>query len=54
MTYIDELTRMIDDLRRQRDACEPKANTNPRYLKYSNAISSLKWIVDDLKPEHSA
>lgn len=45
---------MIDDLRRQRDACDPKANSNPRYLKYSNAISALKWIIEDLKPELSA
>lgn len=53
MSDIEELGRMIDDLRRQREACEPKSNTNPRYLRYSNAISALKWIIEDLHTERS-
>ena len=44
---------MITALRRQREACEPKANSNPRYLRYSNAISALKWLIDDLHAEES-
>jgi hypothetical protein len=39
---------MIDDLRRMREHCEPKSNQNPRYLRFSNAISALRWIIDDL------
>lgn len=48
MDKIQELERMIDALRRQREHCEPKSNTNPRYLRYSNAVSALKWIIEDL------
>lgn len=51
MTKSEELQRMIDVLRRQREDCEPKSNANPRYLRYSNAVSSLKWIIDDLRSE---
>ena len=39
---------MIDDLRRMREHCEPKSNQNPLYLRYSNAVSVLKWIIEDL------
>lgn len=39
------LTMMIDELRQMRDHCEPKSNSNPTYLRYSNAISALKWLV---------
>lgn len=35
---------MIDELREMRDQCEPKNNSNPTYLRYSNAISALKWL----------
>jgi hypothetical protein len=51
MTDIERLQRMIDDLRRLRNSCEPKSNQNPRYLRYSNAISSLLWIISDLQAE---
>lgn len=51
MDRITELERMIDALRRQREQCEPKSNQNPRYLRYSNAVSSLKWIIEDLRAE---
>nr|NLI50488.1 hypothetical protein [Propionibacterium sp.] len=54
MTKIQELERVIETLRRQREDCEPKANTNPRYLRYSNAVSALKWILDDLRAEERA
>lgn len=42
---------MVDALRRQRNDCEPKSNQNPRYLRYSNAVSALLWLIDDLRPE---
>ena len=28
--------------------CEPKANTNPRYLALSNVVSSLGKAIDDM------
>jgi hypothetical protein len=34
MDKVRELERMIEDLRRQRENCEPKSNQNPRYLRY--------------------
>jgi len=43
---------MIDDLRRLRNECEPKSNQNPRYLRYSNAVSSL-LIISDLQAEEA-
>ena len=46
MSHTEALSRMIDDLPRMRDKCEPKSNTNPTYLHYSNAISNLKWLVE--------
>lgn len=51
MDKFRELERMIDALRRQREHCEPKSNTNPRYLRYSNAVSALKWLIEDLRAE---
>ena len=42
---------MVDALRRQRNDCEPKSNQNPRYLRYSNAVSALLWLIDDLRTE---
>lgn len=45
------LQQMIDELRRMRDRCEPKSNQNLRYLRYSNAVSALRWIIDDLAAE---
>ncbi|GEA81350.1 hypothetical protein CUD01_17940 [Cellulomonas uda] len=44
---------MIDALRRQRNDCVPKSNQNPRYLRYSNAVSALLWLIDDLRAEES-
>lgn len=54
VTNIEELQRMIDALRRRREGCEPKSNTNPRYLHYSNAVSNLLWLIDDLASEEQA
>ncbi len=53
MTHIDRLQRMIEDLRRLRNECEPKSNQNPRYLRYSNAVSGLLWIISDLQAEEA-
>jgi hypothetical protein len=51
MTDVDRLQAMIDELRRLRNKCELKSNQNPRYLRYSNAVSALLWIIDDLQAE---
>jgi hypothetical protein len=51
MTDAERLDKMIDELRRMRERCEPKSNQNPRYLRYSNAVSALRWIIDDLDKE---
>ena len=51
MDKVRQLEQMIDDLRRQREGCEPKSNQNPRYLRYSNAVSALRWIIDDIRRE---
>ncbi len=53
MTDTDRLHGMIDELRRLRSRCEPKSNQNPRYLRYSNAVSALLWIIDDLQAEET-
>ena len=53
MDKLRELERIIDDLRRQRESCEPKSNQNPRYLRYCNAVSALRWIIDDIRREDS-
>lgn len=47
------LQEMIEELRRMRDRCEPKSNQNPRYLRYSNAVSALLWIISDLDKEQA-
>ena len=48
-----ELEQIIEALRRQREDCEPKSNQNPRYLRYSNAVSALRWIIDDIRGDDS-
>lgn len=53
MDKVRELEQMIEALRRQREGCQPKSNQNPRYLRYSNAVSALRWIIDDLRQEDS-
>jgi hypothetical protein len=51
MSDIERLRRMIEDIRSLRDKCEPKNNQNPRYHRYSLAVSSLLWVVSDLQAE---
>jgi hypothetical protein len=51
VTERQRLQQMIDDLRRMRERCEPKSNRNARYLRYSNAVSALLWIISDLEEE---
>jgi hypothetical protein len=46
MTDTERLQGMIDELRRLR-------NKNPRYLRYSNAVSALLWIIDDFHAEEA-
>jgi hypothetical protein len=53
MSETAELQRIIDGLRRMRNRCEPKSNENPRYLRYSNAVSALLWIIGDLQAEEN-
>jgi hypothetical protein len=53
MTDEQKLAQMTDDLRRVRERCESKSNQNPRYLRYSNAVSALRWIIDDLAKERA-
>jgi hypothetical protein len=48
MTDIERLQQMIEEIRRIRNKCEPKNNQNTRYLRLSNAVSALLWVVDDL------
>ena len=46
---IDELRTMQGRVRSIRTRhCEPKANTNPRYLALSNVVSSLGKAIDDM------
>jgi hypothetical protein len=55
MTDEERLHGMIGELRRMRNHCEPKSNQNPRYLRYSNAVSALRWIIDDLaRQDHTS
>ncbi len=44
---------MIDELRRLRERCDPKSNQNPRYHRYSLAVTALRWLVNDLERENS-
>jgi hypothetical protein len=53
VTDEQRLQQMIDELRRMREYCEPKSNRNPRYLRYSNAVTALRWILDDLARERA-
>ncbi|MGW1453309.1 hypothetical protein ACWCO3_34575 [Micromonospora sp. NPDC002411] len=54
MNQEDRLRQIVEELRRMREQCEPKSNQNPRYLRYSNAVSALLWIIDDLAKERAA
>lgn len=49
---IDELRAMQERLRSIRNRhCEPKANTNPRYLALSNVVSNLGKAIEDMEAE---
>ena len=49
---IERLTRMIEEVRAIRTrTCEPKSNTNPRYLALSNVVTNLKTAVDHMRRE---
>jgi hypothetical protein len=51
---VTRLEQMIDDIRAIRErTCEPKRNTNPRYLALSSAISQLNRAIEDLRAEDS-
>lgn len=53
MTEQKRLQQMTDELRHMRERCEPQSNQNPRYLRFSNAVSALLWIIDDLEQEQA-
>lgn len=47
---IDELRAMQERVRSIRTRhCEPKVNTNPRYLALSNVVSNLGKAIEDLE-----
>jgi hypothetical protein len=49
---IAELELMIEKVRQIRTRnCEPKSNTNPRYLALSNVVSNLQKAADDMRTE---
>lgn len=49
-TDLNRLTTMIDEVRTIRTrCCEPKANTNPRYLALSNVVTNLRLAVEDMQ-----
>lgn len=49
---IRELGTMRDRVREIRTRhCEPKSNSNPRYLALSNVVSNLTKVIEDLESE---
>jgi hypothetical protein len=49
---ITELQNIIERLRTIRTrTCEPKANTNPRYLGLSTAVAGINKAIDDMRRE---
>jgi hypothetical protein len=49
---IAKLERIADEIRAIRSrCCEPKANTNPRYLALSNAVSGVEKAAADMRTE---
>jgi hypothetical protein len=53
--YDNEIARLetcMEEVRRIRArTCEPKANSNPRYLGLSNAVSGMNKAIDDMRSE---
>lgn len=49
---IVKLDRMTDEVQRIRTrTCEPKTNSNPRYLTLPNAVSGMRKAADDMRRE---
>jgi hypothetical protein len=49
---IVRLDQMAEEVQRIRNrTCEPKTNSNPRYLALSNAVSGLRKAADDMRRE---
>lgn len=49
---VQELKAMQERVRAIRTrCCEPKTNTNPRYLALSNVVSNLSRAIEDLEAE---
>lgn len=54
LNVIDELRAMQERVRSIRTRhCEPKSNTNPRYLALSNVVSNLGKVINDIEAERS-
>ena len=51
---IDELRAMPERVRSIRTRhCQPKVNTNPRYLALSNVVSNLGKAIESMEAERS-
>lgn len=51
---IGEMRSMQERLRAIRSRyCEPKDNSNPRYLAISNAIAGMNKAIADMESEHT-
>jgi hypothetical protein len=49
---IVKLERFAEEVRRIRTrTCEPKTNTNPRYLALSNVVTNIRKAVADMRSE---
>jgi hypothetical protein len=47
---VERLARMVDEVRAIRTrTCEPKSNTNPRYLALSSVVSNLNKAIEDIR-----
>jgi hypothetical protein len=54
VTDIERLQAMVGELRRQRNRCEPKRPDNPRYQRYSMAVTGINWVISALQAEEAA
>jgi hypothetical protein len=53
-TDVKRLAEMADQLRSMRyRLCEPKANTNPRYHAFSQAVSSIDKVIASIGAEEA-
>jgi len=47
---IARLEAIVEEVRRIRTrTCEPKANSNPRYLALSNVVTNLTKAIEDMR-----